>query len=134
MMGAVRYRLLALVLLMSCAPTGGSAREAGERDSAPSSNVVTVAPVDLPAITTLRTRNHELTVYAAHDGLRFSVAQVDGTKLGDLLTQNELASRFPALHEHFSRAFAGEHLMLDASVGRVFTVPTRAHESAAERP
>jgi hypothetical protein len=132
MIGMCRW-LIVLMVTVSCAPTGGS-REAPVRESAPAPAVVTVAPVDLPAITTLRTRRHELTVYAADDGLRFSVADVDGTKLGDLLTQNELAARFPALHDHFADAFAGEHLMLDASLGRAFTAPTRAHGSAGESP
>jgi hypothetical protein len=134
MMGEMCRWLFALCCTLSCAPTGAGGREAPARESAPASAVVTVAPVDLPAITTLRTRRHELTIYAADDGLRFSVADAGGSKLGELLTENELKLRFPTLHDHFASAFAGEHLVLDASVGRAFTVPSRAHESAGGRP
>lgn len=85
----------------------------------------TLAPAQrpLPVITTLRTRDHELTVYASDDGLRFTVALADGALLGRQLGEDELARSFPALHRRFDAAFAGERLGLDASVDPSLMMP-----------
>lgn len=70
----------------------------------------------LPVITTLVTRDHEITVYASDDGLRFSVALADGALVGRMLTATELEQRFPALHRRFDATFAGDAQWLDASL------------------
>jgi hypothetical protein len=79
----------------------------------------------LPVITTLITRDHEVTVYASDDGLRFTVKLADGSLLGRRLTAHELEQSFPALRRRFDASFAGEELWLDASW-------TPAVEDAAE--
>lgn len=70
----------------------------------------------LSVITTLITRDHEVTVYASDDGLRFSVALADGALLGRQLDAYEFERSFPALHRRFDATFAGDELWLDASV------------------
>lgn len=70
----------------------------------------------LPVITTLVTRDHEVTVHASDDGLRFSVALADGALVGRMLTAAELEQRFPALHRSFDATFAGDEQWLDASL------------------
>jgi hypothetical protein len=79
----------------------------------------------LAVITTLITRDHEVTVYASDDGLRFTVKLADGSLLGRRLTAHELEQSFPALRRRFDASFAGEELWLDASW-------TSAVEDAAE--
>jgi hypothetical protein len=70
----------------------------------------------LPVITTLVTRDHEVTVLASDDGLRFTVALADGALLGHQLTPIEFAGRFPALQQRLHAAFAGDEPWLDASL------------------
>lgn len=70
----------------------------------------------LPEITTLVTRDHEVTVYASDDGLRFSVALADGALLGRQLSAYEFEQSFPALHRRFDATFAGDAQWLDASL------------------
>ena len=70
----------------------------------------------LVEITTLRTRDHEVTVYAGDEGLRFTVAQADGALLGRQLSMHEFEQGFPALHQRFDAAFAGDRPWLDASL------------------
>lgn len=67
-------------------------------------------------VTTLVTRDHEVTVHASDDGLRFTVALADGGLLGKQLTAREFEHRFPALHRRFDSAFAKDELWLDASL------------------
>lgn len=71
----------------------------------------------LPVVTTLVTRDHEVTVLASDDGLRFTVALADGALLGHELTPIELERRFPTLRRRFDAAFAGDEQWLDASAG-----------------
>jgi hypothetical protein len=70
----------------------------------------------LPVITTLITRDHEVTVYASDEGLRFSVALADGALLGRQLDAYEFEQSFPALHRRLDATFAGDELGLDASL------------------
>lgn len=70
----------------------------------------------LPVITTLVTREHEVTVHAGGDGLRFTVALADGALLGHQLSAREFERGFPTLHRRFDAAFAGDELWLDASL------------------
>ena len=70
----------------------------------------------MPVITTLITRDHEVTVYASDEGLRFSVALADGALLGRQLDAYEFERSFPTLHRRFDATFAGDELWLDASV------------------
>jgi len=66
----------------------------------------------LPVITTLITRDHEVTVYASDNGLRFSVALADGALLGRQLDEHEFERSFPALHRRFDATFAGDELWM----------------------
>jgi hypothetical protein len=81
----------------------------------------------LPVITTLITRDHEVTVYASDEGLRFTVALADGALLGRRLDASEFERSFPALHRRFDATFADNELWLDASL----QLPARAGSAAA---
>lgn len=90
-----------------------------------------VAPAPTPSgqvITTLQTRDHEVTVYVTHSGPRFTVAAAGGVVLAEQLTVDEFRGSFPSLHERYDSAFAEDGVGLDASLtlpesGRV-TTPT----------
>lgn len=69
-------------------------------------------------ITTLQTRDHEVTVYAAGAGLRFTVAAAGGVVLAQQLSESEFAESFPGLHSRYDSAFAGERSWIDASAER----------------
>jgi hypothetical protein len=74
------------------------------------------APADLPVITTMRTRDREVVVFASAGGLRFTVRDSEGVVLAERVDRDGFAAAFPVLGEHFDTAFAGETLWLDASV------------------
>lgn len=88
---------------------------------------VTVEPVRVQAsgpgpaghvITTLQTRDHEVTVYAGDHGLRFTVAAAGGVVLAQQLSETEFARSFPGLFSRYDSAFAGERHWIDASAAR----------------
>lgn len=88
---------------------------------------VTAEPVRIQAaepapagrvITTLQTRDHEVTVYAGDVGLRFTVAAAGGVVLAQQLTEVEFARSFPGLFSRYDSAFAGERQWIDASTVR----------------
>lgn len=87
----------------------------------------------LPVITTLVTRDHEVTVHASDDGLRFSVALADGALLGRQLSAHEFEQSFPALHRRFDATFAGDSQWLDASLDGLPT-PQPASRGQGPRP
>lgn len=63
-------------------------------------------PAD-PVVMTLQTRSHEVTVYAADNGLSFTVAVAGSGKiLAEQLDARSFAQAFPGLHRHLQRAFA----------------------------
>jgi len=76
------------------------------------------ASSELPVITTLRTRDREVDVFASAHGLRFTVRDADGSVLAEQVDRSGLARAFPTLLHHFDTAFAGEMGWLDASVER----------------
>lgn len=103
------------------APSAHELNELNELDELDELETPTCAPTSvartpLPVITTLVTRDHELTVYASDDGLRFAVARSDGSTVGPLLTATELEATFPALHRRFDATFANDARWLDASL------------------
>jgi hypothetical protein len=75
-------------------------------------------PLDLPVITTIRTRDREVVVFASAGGLRFTVRGEGGDVLAERVDHASFAAAFPTLGQHFDTAFAGETLWLDASVER----------------
>ena len=75
-------------------------------------------PLDLPVITTMRTRDREVVVFASAGGLRFTVRNEDGDVLAERVDHASFLAAFPTLGQHFDTAFAGETLWLDASVER----------------
>jgi hypothetical protein len=115
----MRMVVLVVGIALGCTPRERAApsptSELGELDT-PACAPMRHARSSLPAITTLVTRDHELTVYASDDGLRFSVARSDGSTLGHMLTATELEQTFPALHRRFDATFAGDARWLDASL------------------
>lgn len=84
----------------------------------------------LPVVTTIQTRDHEITVHASDHGLRFTVSLAGGVVLGHQLTEGEFEQSFPGLHQRFSSAFAGDEAWLDARV----TSPPHALSSAMGPP
>jgi hypothetical protein len=124
--------------LMLAAVTGCTSSElpsVAGHDEAPEC-APTPAPAErpLPVITTLRTRDHEVTVYASDEGLRFSVALADGALLGRQLSADELARSFPELRRRFDATFAGERLGLDASLDPSLTRPPGAGPQGLTMP
>ena len=88
------------------------------------SEAATVEPVRVQAsrpgpegsvITTLQTRDHEVTVYTGDAGLRFTVAAAGGVVLAQQLDEIEFARSFPGLAARYDSAFAGESPWIDAS-------------------
>ena len=67
-------------------------------------------------ITTLQTRDHEVTVYASPDGPSFTIAAAGGTVLAERLSGDEFRRSFPGLREHYDAAFAEDSAGLDARV------------------
>lgn len=90
----------------------------------PTTSKATVEPMRVRAaqpvpegavITTVQTRDHEVTVYAGHAGLRFTVAAAGGVVLAQQLSEPEFARSFPGLFARYDSAFAGESPWIDAS-------------------
>ena len=80
----------------------------------------------LPVVTTIQTRDHEITVHAGEQGLRFTVSLAGGALLGHLLSEGEFAQSFPGLHQRYRSAFAGDEGWLDASADAPPTMPDGA--------
>jgi hypothetical protein len=108
-----------VAMLAACTPTQRQPRHdprTADRCDVDSTLQAGKARQDRPVITTLQTRNHEVTVYGGQGGLRFTVS-VGETVLAQMLEESDFANSFPGLHRHFESAFAGE-TWLDASVDR----------------
>jgi hypothetical protein len=105
----------ATLFVCACTPTRPTDRA---HDRAPDERVrvAASAPADLPVITTMRTRDREVVVFASAGGLRFTVRDTEGSVLAERVDRDGFAAAFPTLGEHFDTAFAGETLWLDASV------------------
>lgn len=78
-------------------------------------NAATSVPTGT-VITTLQTRDHEVTVYAGQGGLRFTVMAAGGVVLAAQLSEGDFARSFPGLFHRYDSAFAGERVWVDASV------------------
>jgi hypothetical protein len=100
------------LVLSACTPTR---REATCDDADEPVQLRAGATSDLPVITTLRTRDREVDVFASAHGLRFTVRDADGSVLAERVDRSGLARTFPTLLHHFDTAFAGELGWLDAS-------------------
>ena len=105
----------AMLIVCACTPTR-PAEPAPERTVDERIRVDASAPADLPVITTMRTRDREVVVFASAGGLRFTVRDTQGSVLAERVDRSGFAAAFPTLGEHFDTAFAGETLWLDASV------------------
>jgi hypothetical protein len=109
----------AVVVVAACTPTQRQPRH--DPRTADRCDVdVKIAPTDNDAdrrvITTLQTRDHEVTVYGGSGGLRFTVS-VGETVLAQMLDEHEFSHSFPSLHRHFESAFAQDG-WLDATADR----------------
>lgn len=67
-------------------------------------------------VTTLQTRDHEITVYATEQGPRFTVAAAGGVVLAERLSVDEFEGSFPGLHQRYRSAFAEDGALIDASL------------------
>lgn len=66
-----------------------------------------VRPLPEEIIVTLRTRDHDVTVYTSEHGVRFSVRHAENhTIVATGLDERMFARDFPGLHRHFERAVA----------------------------
>jgi hypothetical protein len=112
-----RVASVAMLIVCACTPTRpiDAARETAVDERL---RVSAGDALDLPIITTMRTRDREVVVFASARGLRFTVRDSDGTLLADRIDRAGFAAAFPQLGQHFDTAFAGETLWLDASVER----------------
>ena len=108
----------AILIVCACTPTRPM-ENARERSSTVDDHVrVTANAVpDLPVITTMRTRDREVVVFASASGLRFTVRGDGGEVLAQHVDHAAFLAAFPTLGQHFDTAFAGETLWLDASAG-----------------
>ena len=107
----------AMLIVCACTPT--HATDSGpdhERSADGRVRMSASAPADLPVITTMRTWDREVVVFASAGGLRFTVRDTEGSVLAERVDRDGFAAAFPTLGEHFDTAFAGERLWLDASV------------------
>lgn len=133
-----RYGSWILLALVGCTPVERAAAPAPEAATSECAALSDRAAVPdraalsnraaLPVVTTVQTRDHEITVHASNDGLRFTVSLAGGVLLGHQLTEDEFEQSFPGLHQRFSSAFAGDEAWLDASVdARAGTPPGVLH-------
>jgi hypothetical protein len=104
----------AMLIVCACTPTRPADTERRTADE--HVRVAVTAKADLPVITTMRTRDREVVVFASADGLRFTVRDSQGDVLAERVDRSGFAAAFPILGEHFDTAFAGETLWLDASI------------------
>jgi hypothetical protein len=109
---------LVVIAVSACTPIerGSSPRKAASAESVCPERVRT-AP-EGSVITTLQTRDHEVTVYAGQVGLRFTVAAAGGVVLASELSEIEFARSFPGLFSRYDSAFAEDAAWLDASSSR----------------
>ena len=108
------FALLCVVVVSgACTPALWSAADLAEDCESPVSTRAhrTTEPAEAnperPVIVTMRTRDHDVIVHAG-DGLRFTIADPDGTTIADGIDRRAFEASFPALHQHFETAFATE--------------------------
>lgn len=106
----VGRRSAAFLLLVGCTPVQPTGDQPPSVRIAAADDASEVAPDqgDRRVITTLQTRDHEITVYGTAQGLRFTVAAAGGTVLAEALSERDFADSFPGLHRRFDSAFADE--------------------------
>ena len=121
-MVAKRTAILA-ILVGACTPVEPAGRVAtasvkpAEVESTPS------AVPHGKVVTTLQTRDHEVTVYATDEGPRFTVAAAGGVVLAERLSVDEFEGSFPGLHQRYRSAFAEDGAVIDASLTLPHTEP-----------
>jgi len=80
-----------------------TSRSGDEKFASGSSSAVAPKPTTQlevgKVILVLETRDHQVTVRSGEEGLRYSVATLQGIALADGLSVMELKDRFPDLHE-----------------------------------
>ena len=106
---------MAMLIVCACTPIRP---EDTPRATATDHRVPGRESLDLPVITTMRTRDREVVVFASAGGLRFTVRNEGGDVLAERVDHASFLAAFPTLGQHFDTAFAGETLWLDASVER----------------
>lgn len=119
-----------VVSLTGCASPVAAPTEA---DRSRDAIVLQTAPTrdlrERPVIVKLKLRDAELTIEASQDGPRFSVGTAGGAVDRDLGV-NELAARYPALHQlYHSAVVRGSGPYLDARLDARILEPT--HRSGA---
>lgn len=126
-----RGSLWILVVVVGCTPVERTTPSVGE--VAASECTVTPEQPPLPVVTTVQTRDHEVTVHAGADGLRFTVSLAGGVLLGHQLTERQFEDSFPGLHQRYDSAFAGEQVGLDARLDLEQATPHGAAYPLASR-
>ena len=114
--------------MCACTPVEPAGRAVAKASVEPAEPETTPSPRG-KVITTLQTRDHEVTVYATELGPRFTVAAAGGTVLAERLTADEFQGSFPGLHDRYRSAFAEDGATLDASL----TLPSQSAEAQAPR-
>lgn len=71
-----------------------------------------------PPVTTLRTRDAELAIYAVDGELRYTVIERTGRITMHMGTERDFVVHFPKLAAHVEAAFAEEGTWIDASRSR----------------
>ena len=104
------------VLVGACTPVepAGRVAAASVEPAEPESTPSPVAHGKV--VTTLQTRDHEITVYATEQGPRFTVAAAGGVVLAERLSVDEFEGSFPGLHQRYRSAFAEDGAVIDASL------------------
>lgn len=85
-----------------------------------------------PPVTTLRTRDAELAIYAVDGELRYTVIERSGRIAMHMGTERDFVVHFPKLAAHVEAAFAEEGTWIDASAGARTT--SRRDEAHDDRP
>lgn len=117
--------LLAVTVAFGCTPVDSHSGSgpAAKPSVAPEQKVSARGPLG-KVITTLQTRDHEVTVYATSNGPRFTIAAAGGVVLAEQLTNYEFAQSFPGLHRRYDSAFAEDGAIIDASLTLAPTDPS----------
>lgn len=112
-----RVALLLLPLIAACA-SHVTDDEAGNtpRDEQPVWEEARVEPGASPVLATMVTRDHRLEISRDDGNSTFTVANADGKVLAEGLELWELARDYPSLHRQYETAFAGEGVVIDASL------------------
>jgi hypothetical protein len=114
------------LLVIALAFAIGVVETEGDPPLCPSQQLLDPTP---PPVTTLRTRDAELAIYAVDGELRYTVIERTGRIAMHMGTERDFVVHFPRLAAHVEAAFAEDGAWVDASRSR-----SRHDEAPGERP